>query len=101
MGVGKGVVEEEARSGSLPGVNTSSLVYNYIQRDDLRDGFPEPFRSSDRDGVPTNIVSSLPQTPAASMDLGIGPGSATESDGHISFTAENAEALKRVIDRSK
>lgn len=101
MGVGKGVVEEETRSG-LPGVSSSGLD-NYIH-DDLRDPIPFPFRPdtpAPRRGV-SSLIPSLPQTPAASLDLGAGTaGSATESDVHVPFTAENAEALKRIIDRSK
>lgn len=101
MGVGKSVVEEEARSGHLGA--TSSALASYLSDDyrqpiqlfPFRPGTPAPHR-----GAAPLSSSSLPQTPAASLDLGAATTTtATESDNLAILTPENAEALRKVMER--
>jgi len=94
--VGKGVVDEELRTGTL-GSSSTGLA------DFITDNIHDPHRTyAYRPGTPAarRVTSSLPQTPAASIDMG--PGSASvENDGHLVLNPESADALKRIIERRK
>lgn len=82
-------MQEEARTG-LPG-NQVSALSNYVI-----DGGNTFHPVMNRPATPAvrglDPTASLPQTPAASLDLG--------SDGDTQpLTPENAEALKKMVDQ--